>query len=300
MVLRRGAVVGETTPAAATERSLAEMMVGRSVMLEVEKHPPQPGRTVLELRDLVVDDDRGQRAVDGVSLLVRAGEIVGVAGVQGNGQTELIEALTGLRPARGGQILFGGKDFTHADPRRVTEAGAAHVPEDRQEDGLVLSYSIADNLVLNTYYTPGFAHGGVLDESAIREHAARLVEEYDIRTPSPLAPVSTLSGGNKQKVVIARELSRPVVLLIAAQPTRGVDVGSIEFIHKTIVAQRDRRAAVLVVSTELDEILSLSDRIAVMYHGRLVATLPAEQATREELGLLMAGARPEERDAAPV
>jgi simple sugar transport system ATP-binding protein len=300
MVLRRGRVVGETTPAAATERSLAELMVGRSVVLEVEKRPAQPGRTILEARDLVVDDDRGHRVVNGVSLIVRSGEILGIAGVQGNGQSELVEAIAGLRPARGGAVLIGGKDFTHAAPRRVTEAGTAHVPEDRQEDGLVLSYSIADNLVLNTYYTPGFAHGGLLDAAAIRENAVRLVGEYDIRTPSPFTPVATLSGGNKQKVVIARELSRPVVLLIAAQPTRGLDVGSIEFIHRTVIAQRDRGAAVLLVSAELDEILALADRIAVMYHGQVVATLPAEHATREELGLLMAGARPEGREPATV
>jgi ABC-type uncharacterized transport system ATPase subunit len=298
MVLRRGRVAGETAPAAATERSLAELMVGRSVVLEVEKPPARPGRTVLEVRDLRVDGDRGQRAVDGVSLLVRAGEILGIAGVQGNGQTELVEALTGLRPVRSGRILIGGQDLTHASPRRITEAGAAHIPEDRQEDGLVLSYSIADNLVLNTYYTPSFAHGGLLDEAAIRENALKLIAEYDIRAPSPFVPVSTLSGGNMQKVVIARELSRPVALLIAAQPTRGLDVGSIEFIHKTIIAQRDRGAAVLLVSAELDEIMALADRVAVIYHGRLVATLPAEQATREELGLLMAGGRPEVPDAA--
>jgi general nucleoside transport system ATP-binding protein len=269
-------------------------------VLEVEKRPARPGRTVLELRGLAVDDDRGGRAVDGVSLAVRSGEILGIAGVQGNGQRELVEAVAGLRPVRAGAVLIGGKDFTGAAPRRVAEAGVAHIPEDRQEDGLVLGYSIADNLVLNTYYTPGFARGGLLDERAIRENAARLVEEYDVRAPGPWAPVATLSGGNKQKVVIARELSRPVVLLIAAQPTRGLDVGSIEAIHRTIVAQRDRGAAVLLVSAELDEILALADRIAVLYHGRLVATLPAEHATREEMGLLMAGARPEGRGPTPV
>ena len=293
MVLRRGQVVGETTPEQATERSLAEMMVGRSVLLEVDKQPAQPGVVVLDVHDLRVEDDRGQQVVNGVSLQVRAGEIVGIAGVQGNGQTELVEALTGLRSTRGGQVLIDGADYTNAAPRKITEAGTAHVPEDRQEDGLVLSYSIADNLVLNTYYLPPFARGVARNQDAINANAERLVKEYDVRTPSPFVPVGNLSGGNKQKVIIARELSRPIKLLIAAQPTRGVDVGSIEFIHKTIVAQRDAGAAVLVVSAELDEVMSLADRIAVMYHGQIVAIVEADQATREDLGLLMAGAQPE-------
>ncbi|MBK9710221.1 MAG: ABC transporter ATP-binding protein [Kouleothrix sp.] len=293
MVLRRGRVVGETVPSQATERSLAEMMVGRSVLLEVDKGPAKPGEVVLDVRDLAINDDRGQQVVNGVSLQVCAGEIVGVAGVQGNGQTELVEALTGLRPAKSGHLLIGGAEFTNAVPRKITEAGTAHVPEDRQEDGLVLSYSVADNLVLNTYYVAPFARGVVLDQGQILEHADRLIKEYDIRTPSAEVPVGNLSGGNKQKVIIARELSRPIKLLIAAQPTRGVDVGSIEFIHKTIVAQRDAGAAVLLVSAELDEVMSLADRIAVMYHGQIVATVMGDQVSREDLGLLMAGAKPE-------
>jgi simple sugar transport system ATP-binding protein len=236
-----------------------------------------------------VDDDRGQRAVDGATLEVRAGEIVGIAGVQGNGQTELVEALTGLRRVASGSVIIGGTDYTNASPRTVTEAGCAHVPEDRQEDGLVLAYPVADNLVLNTYYLPPFAHGPLMDDGAIRDNALRLMSQYDVRAPSPFVPVANLSGGNKQKVVIARELSRQVRLLVAAQPTRGLDVGSIEFIHRTIVAQRDRGAAVLLVSAELDEITSLADRIAVMYRGQIMAILPAAEATREELGLLMAG-----------
>jgi simple sugar transport system ATP-binding protein len=293
VVLRRGRVVGETTPAQATERSLAEMMVGRSVLLEVEKGPAKPQAVVLELRSVCADDDRGQRVVDHISLEVCAGEILGIAGVQGNGQTELVEVCTGMRPARAGQVMIAGQDCTNASPRRITEVGTAHVPEDRQEDGLVLPYSIADNLVLNTYYIAPFAHGVARDDRAIGEHAMRLVKEYDIRTPSPFTSVGNLSGGNKQKVIIARELSRPIKLLIAAQPTRGVDVGSIEFIHKTIVAQRDAGTAVLLVSAELDEIMSLSDRIAVIYHGKIVAVVPAGALTREDLGLLMAGAAPE-------
>jgi general nucleoside transport system ATP-binding protein len=293
MVLRRGQVVGETTPQNATERSLAEMMVGRSVLLEVEKGVAHPGEVVLAVRDLCVDDDRGQQVVDHASLEVRAGEIVGVAGVQGNGQTELVEAITGLRPVRSGSVKIDNKEYANATPRQITEAGSAHVPEDRQEDGLVLPYSIADNLVLNTYYRPPFAHGFTRDEDAVNANAKKLVEEYDVRTPSPFVPVANLSGGNKQKVIIARELSRSVKLLIAAQPTRGVDVGSIEFIHKTIVAERDRDVAVLLVSAELDEVMSLSDRIAVIYHGKIVAIVPSGEVTREDLGLLMAGAVPE-------
>ncbi|MEM8534242.1 MAG: ATP-binding cassette domain-containing protein, partial [Chloroflexota bacterium] len=290
VVLRRGEVVGETSAVTATERSLAEMMVGRSVVLEVEKTEAHPAETVLNVHGLSTNDDRGQKAVDGVSFEVRAGEILGIAGVQGNGQTELIEAITGMRPVLAGDVRIGGNDYTNASPRKICEAGCAHIPEDRQKDGLVLSYSISDNLVLNSYYVSPFAQGGVMREQAIRDNAIKLVDDFDIRTPSPFVPVSTLSGGNKQKVIIAREISRGVNLIIAAQPTRGVDVGSIEFIHKAMVMERDRGAAVLLISAELDEILSLSDRIAVMYHGQIVATLPTSEATREQLGLLMAGA----------
>ncbi|HEX9016465.1 MAG TPA: ABC transporter ATP-binding protein [Chloroflexota bacterium] len=291
-VLRRGEVVGETTPSQASERILAEMMVGRSVVLEVEKGPAKPGEVVLDVRDLCAQDDRGRTAVDGVTIQVRAGEIVGVAGVQGNGQTELVEAITGLRKIVSGRVEIDGRDYSNATPRAITESGTSHVPEDRQEDGLVLVYPVADNLVLNRYYLPPFARGMVIDRGAVSAHAMQLVEEYDIRTPSVEVPVSNLSGGNKQKVVIARELSRPVKLLIAAQPTRGLDVGSIEFIHRTIISQRDQGTAVLLVSSELDEITALSDTIAVMYQGRVAATIPASSATRETLGLLMAGAEP--------
>ena len=266
------------------------MMVGRSVVLQVEKGPARPGEVVLNVRSLQVDDDRGRRAVDGTSLQVRAGEIVGIAGVQGNGQTELVEAITGLRKIASGSVMVDGREYANAKPRRITQSGTSHVPEDRQEDGLVMLYSVADNMVLNKYYLPPFAHGLMISRSAIQEHAWELVREYDVRTPSVTVPVSTLSGGNKQKVVIARELSRPVKLLIAAQPTRGLDVGSIEFIHNTIIAQRDAGTAVLLVSSELDEIMALSDVIVVMYQGKVVATLPAAEATRETLGLLMAGA----------
>lgn len=288
-VLRAGRVVGSCRPQEATEADLAEMMVGRKVVLTVPKSDARPGEVVLEVRGLRVRDPRGSEVVRGVSFSVHAGEILGIAGVQGNGQTELVEALTGLRAVETGTVCILGQDMTHALVRQRIEAGLAHVPEDRQRHGLVLSYSVADNLVLCTYYQPPFARGINLDQQAIETNAVRLVREFDIRTPSVHMPVSSLSGGNQQKTIVARELSRPVRLLIAAQPTRGLDVGSVEYIHRQIVAMRDAGVAVLLVSAELDEIMALSDRIAVMYRGELIATLPAAQATREKLGLLMAG-----------
>ncbi|HEX9124132.1 MAG TPA: ABC transporter ATP-binding protein [Actinomycetota bacterium] len=293
-VLRGGKVVGTTRPEEADEDELAAMMVGRAVSLTVEKGPAKPGDPVLQVGDLVVMDDRGHRAVDGVSFDVRAGEIVCVAGVQGNGQTELVEALTGLRPKVEGRVALNGRDITHASPNDVLDAGVAHVPEDRQRDGLIDKFSIADNLVLDTYDQPPFANGIVRNREAVLDAAQDRVRAFDIRTPSVGIPASTLSGGNQQKVVVARELSRPISLLIASQPTRGLDVGSIEYIHEQIVKQRDEGIAVLIVSSELDEVLALADRVAVMYRGRVVAVLAREQATREGLGLLMAGVSPEE------
>lgn len=289
VVLRNGRVAGTTTPQQATKASLASMMVGREVMLEVEKAPPQAGEVVLEVEDLVVYDDRHLEAVKGVSFQVRAGEILGVAGVQGNGQTELVEALTGLRPVQNGRITILGMDTTHATPRAICEASTAHVPEDRQQDGLVLTFSVADNLVLNTYYLPPFARGLTLNHAEIEKAALERVKNFDIRTPSIFIPVANLSGGNQQKVIVAREFSRPIKLLIASQPTRGLDVGSIEYIHNQLVKKRDAGCAVLLVSPELDEIMSLSDRIAVIFEGRFLDILPAEETSREQLGLLMAG-----------
>ncbi len=298
-VLRRGEVVGTTTPSEATRESLARMMVGRDVMLQVEKTPAKPGEEVLVVRNLVVEDHRGHKAVNGVSFSVRAGEILGVAGVQGNGQSELVEAITGLRHAVGGEIIVLGHNVTNRRPREVTSLGTAHIPEDRIRHGLVLSYPVADNLVLADYYREPFSHGIILDEPHIEENARRLVEMFDIRTPSVFIPASKLSGGNQQKVIVARELSRRPRLLIAAQPTRGLDVGSIEFIHQQIVAARDSGAGVLLVSAELDEIMSLSDRIVVMHQGQIMADIPAGQATREQLGLLMAGVHVFDREAQP-
>jgi simple sugar transport system ATP-binding protein len=255
----------------------------------VDKEPSHPAEAVLEVDGLHVADDRGVDVVRGVSFSVRAGEILGIAGVQGNGQTELIETLTGLRKAKSGRVVMLGNDLTNRPPRPIIEAGVGHVPEDRQRYGLVLSYPVTDNLVLCTYYRPPFARRGTLDHRVIDENAVELVQRFDVRTPSPYVPASKLSGGNQQKVIIARELSRSVRLLIANQPTRGLDVGSIEYIHRTIVEMRDGGGGVLLVSAELDEIMALADRIAVMYRGQILDVLPAAVATREELGLLMAG-----------
>ena len=289
VVLRGGRSVGEARPAESTEGSLAELMVGRKVILQVDKEDAHPGETVLTIDNLEVLDDRKQRVVKGLSLEVRAGEILGVAGVQGNGQREFVEALTGLRAIASGNIRISGQETTHFTPRRITELDVAHIPEDREKHGLVMPYSIADNLVLNRYYHAPFSRNAILARDKIAENGTRLVKQFDVRTPSIYTHAGNLSGGNKQKVIVAREFSRPVKLLIANQPTRGIDVGSIEFIHNQIVAQRDAGVAVLLVSAELDEVLSLADRVAVMFDGHIVKTLPIEEATRERVGLLMAG-----------
>ncbi len=290
-VMRGGKMIGTTTPKEATSEMLAEMMVGRQVILQIDKEQARPGAVVLTVDGLRVHDDRRALVVDGVSFEVRAGEILGIAGVQGNGQREVVEAITGLRPVADGRVTLVGHDITHAKPREITELGTGHVPEDRHKHGLVLSFSVRDNLVLCTYYESPFARGAEIDEKAMEQEAQKLVHEFDIRTPSTSTSVGSLSGGNQQKVIVARELDRPVKLLIVNQPTRGLDVGSIEFIHHRIIEARDRHTAVLLVSAELDEIMSLSDRIAVMYKGRILDTLDAQAATREQLGLLMAGVK---------
>jgi general nucleoside transport system ATP-binding protein len=285
-VIRRGQVVGERPPSA-SGTELASLMVGRSVQLRVSKEPAHPAEVVLDVQDLSVQGERGEHSVQDVSFQVRAGEILGVAGVQGNGQTELCEALMGLRPATG-SIRMNGTDLTHASTRDRLRAGIGYIPEDRSEDGLVGDFSVADNLILDVYDRPPYASGISLNLAAIRESATARVEEYDVRTTSVLTQAGTLSGGNQQKVVVAREMGRDVKLLIVSQPTRGLDVGSIEFVHKRVVAQRDAGAAVLIVSSELDEIYALADRIAVMYEGRIVAFVPPT-IEEQELGLLMAG-----------
>jgi len=287
-VMRLGKVVGDTTPEQADEGQLASMMVGRSVELVVHKAPSRPGRSVLELRGLTVVDDRGLIVVDRVDLDVRAGEIVALAGVQGNGQTELVEAIAGLRPALEGTIKLEDRDLTSATPKDVIEAGIAHVPEDRQKDGLVLPMTVADNLVLDIYDMPPYARWGARDLAEVRSSAERKVGEFDIRASTVEVAAGTLSGGNQQKVILARELSRPVKLLLASQPTRGLDVGSIEYVHRRIVEERDKGVAVLIISSELDEVLALGDRIAVIYRGRIMGIVEPSVG-RDRIGLMMAG-----------
>lgn len=293
-VLRNGKVVGHTTPAESSMEALAVLMVGREVLLTVDKGQSCPGKVVLDIQDLWVKSKDEIMVVKGFNLQLRGGEIYGIAGVQGNGQSELIEAITGLYPVHSGHISIKGQELTHASPRQITLAGTAHVPEDRQKHGLVLGFSVATNLVLQTYYLPPFSNGWVTYPDKIEENADQKIAEFDIRTPSGDSLVSTLSGGNQQKVIVAREFSRPIHLLVINQPTRGLDVGSIEFIHKRIIEARDQGIAVLLVSAELDEILSLSDRIGVMYAGELVAEIDAKVANREQLGLYMTGSKKQE------
>ena len=290
-VIRRGRVVGQRIPAETNEDDLAEMMVGREVQLTVDRGESHPGATTLSISGLHVKDDRGNEVVRGVDLEVRAGEILGIAGVAGNGQDELVEALVGLRRPSAGHVLLEGKAVTGYTPRHMNEAGVAYVPADRYRFGLVLSFPIADNIVLTSYYRPPFARGILRDDDAIRASARKSIQEFDIRTPSEMAIAGTLSGGNQQKVVIAREFGRPLRLLVLDQPTRGLDVGSIEFIHREAIAKRNAGSAILLVSAELDEVLELSDRIAVMYRGQLVAVLDGRSADRNEVGLLMATGR---------
>lgn len=286
-VMRDGRVVGSTTPGETDEAGLAEMMVGRSVVLRVSKTPASPAATVLRVNDLCVDDDRGLRAVNELSLEVRAGEILGVAGVEGNGQRELVEAVTGLRSVVSGIVEMDGHNITGLSPRQISELGMAHIPENREKHGLVGAHSVADNLVLNQYYRAPFARRGFRRMDTVTEHSRSLVADYDIRTPDVFTPARALSGGNKQKTIAAREFSQGARLLVAAQPTRGIDVGSIEFVHQQLIDQRDRGLAVLLISAELDEILSLSDRIGVIYGGRLVVVADASDLDRIRIGRIM-------------
>jgi len=265
------------------------MMVGRDVDLVVQKDPAKPGAEMFKIENLHVPDDRHLPAVSGVSLSVRAGEIVGVAGVDGNGQNELAEAITGMRKATSGKITLNGQDLTNLSSRKVFESKVVHIPADRHRHGLVLDFSVAENVVLRTYYKPPFSEKSVLHWDVIKEEARKLIEEYDVRTPNEDVACSSLSGGNQQKVIIARELSQEPEFIVAAQPTRGLDVGAIEFVHRRLIDARDAGKAVLVFSLELDEILALSDRIAVMYEGEIVGIIDRDEATEEKLGLMMAG-----------
>jgi simple sugar transport system ATP-binding protein len=291
-VMRRGRVIGTTTPAETDQKKLSEMMVGREVRIQIKKASARTGEVVLDVKNLTVLDDRKIEAVRGVSFQIRAGEILGLAGVQGNGQTELAAALTGLQRIQNGEVRLTGQDMPPMSPRVLMELGLAHIPEDRLKYGLVLSHTIADNQILCTYYKPPFARYFKRNMNAVLANSNRLIQEFDIRTTGPFAAAETLSGGNQQKLIVSREMSRDIRLLIANQPSRGLDVGSIEYIHRQIVKMRNQGVAVLLISVELDEIMSLSDRIAVMYDGQMVTTLQANQADRGQLGLYMAGIIP--------
>jgi simple sugar transport system ATP-binding protein len=291
-VLRFGKKVETVPREGATQESLARMMVGREVVLRVEKTPAQPGETLLTAEDLVVTDERGLEACRGISFEIHEGEIVGIAGVDGNGQSELIDALTGLRHPVSGRIVVGGKDVTTAGAREVLDNGIGHIPEDRQLRGLVLDFSLAENLALHDFRKPPESKLGWLFPRRLIERARRLLAEFDVRGGGPQTPAASLSGGNQQKVVIAREVSRDPRVLVAAQPTRGLDVGAIEFVHRRLVAERDEGRAILLVSFELEEILSLSDRILVLYEGRIAGEYTPD-VSEEELGFAMTGGRSE-------
>ena len=288
-VIRRGQYIGSVDVPNSSEQELADMMVGRSVNFAVEKTPAQPKEVILSVENLVVKDPRGLNAVDGLSFEVREGEILGIAGVDGNGQSELIQAITGLISSESGSVSLVGKDITNKTPRSITETGLGHIPEDRQRHGLILDMSIEDNTAIQTYYQEPLSKNGIMQRDAMKEYAIRLIEEFDVRTTSEMEPTRSLSGGNQQKVIIAREVDRDPDLLLAAQPTRGLDVGAIEFIHKRLIEQRDKGKAVLLMSFELDEVMNVSDRIAVMYEGKIIDIVEAKDTNETELGLLMAG-----------
>ncbi|MBG0916784.1 ABC transporter ATP-binding protein [Exiguobacterium sp. SRB7LM] len=289
-VIRRGRYIGTVeVDETVNEDSLAEMMVGREVNFDAEYSKADPQQVVLDVQNLVVKDGRGLKVVEGLDLQIRAGEVLGIAGIDGNGQTELIEAISGLKKPESGKVLLNGKDVTGHTPRKMTEAGIGHIPQDRHKHGLVLDYSIRDNMVLQTYYKEPFSKRGLMNYKAVAEKAKALIEKFDVRTPSIDVPARALSGGNQQKAIIAREVDRSPDLLIAAQPTRGLDVGAIEFIHEQLIKEREKGRAVLLISFELDEILHVSDRIAVLYEGKIVGIRDPKETTEQELGFLMAG-----------
>jgi simple sugar transport system ATP-binding protein len=287
-VIRRGKVVGQRIPAETDEEDLAELMVGRDVNLTVDRGESKPTDVMLVAENVRVNDDRGREVVHGVSFEVRSGEIFGIAGVAGNGQDELVETITGLRKTTGGRITLGGTSITTATPRDLHEMGVGFVPADRHRFGLVLSFPLTDNIVLNDYQSEPYSRGLVRDDDAIRTRTEACITEFDVRTPSTQVPAGTLSGGNQQKIVVAREFGRDLKLLVLDQPTRGLDVGSVEFIHSETIKRRNAGTAILLVSAELDEILEVSDRIAVMYRGEIVAVRDARTADKEDIGLLMA------------
>lgn len=288
-VIRRGKSIQTVSIEGATNKDLAEMMVGRSVSFVTEKEEAQPKEVVLQISDLVVNENRGVPAVKELSLDVRAGEIVGIAGIDGNGQSELIQAITGLRKVKSGSIKIKGQEVVGLSPRKITEMSVSHVPEDRHRDGLVLEMMLSENIALQTYYKEPLSKNGVLNYNQINSYARKLMEEFDVRAANEIVPASALSGGNQQKAIIAREVDRNPDLLIVSQPTRGLDVGAIEYIHKRLIDERDKGKAVLVVSFELDEILNLSDRIAVIHDGKIQGIVKPSETNKQELGILMAG-----------
>lgn len=288
-VIRRGKSIETVEIAGATNADLAEMMVGRSVSFKTEKQASKPKEVVLSIKDLVVNENRGVPAVKNLSLDVRAGEIVGIAGIDGNGQSELIQAITGLREVESGSIELKGDSIVGLHPRQITELSVGHVPEDRHRDGLILEMMISENIALQTYYKEPYSKNGILNYSNITSYAKKLMEEFDVRAASELVPAAALSGGNQQKAIIAREIDRDPDLLIVSQPTRGLDVGAIEYIHKRLIEERDNGKAVLVVSFELDEILNVSDRIAVIHDGKIQGIVSPETTNKQGLGVLMAG-----------
>lgn len=288
-VIRRGKSIETVEVAGATSADLAEMMVGHSVSFTTEKEPAKPKDVILSIKDLVVNENRGVPAVKQLNLDVRGGEIVGIAGIDGNGQSELVQAITGLRKVKSGSITIKGQDVTHLTTRKITELSVGHVPEDRHRDGLVLEMTLAENMALQTYYKEPMSKNGILNFNNINEHARKLMKEFDVRGANELVPAKGFSGGNQQKAIIAREIDRDPDLLIVSQPTRGLDVGAIEYIHKRLIEERDKGKAVLVVSFELDEILNLSDRIAVIHDGSIQGIVTPTETNKQELGILMAG-----------
>ncbi|MFC0491402.1 Arabinose import ATP-binding protein AraG [Listeria grayi] len=290
-VIRRGKGMGTVDVSETSPQDLANRMVGREVVFKTEKKPATPGEDVLEIKDLVVKESRGVESVRGLNLSVRAGEIVGIAGVDGNGQSELLAAISGLTKVASGSIKLNNKSIENKKPRKITEAGLGHIPEDRHKHGLVLEMSIGENIALQTYYKKPISNHGFINHRSMYDFARKLIEEYDVRTSNEYVPAKSLSGGNQQKAIIAREVSRDPDFLIAAQPTRGLDVGAIEFIHRRLIEQRDKGKAVLLMSFELEEIMNVSDRIAVIYEGKIVAIVKPEETTEQELGLLMAGSK---------
>ena len=288
-VIRRGKSIETVEIAGATNADLAEMMVGRSVSFKTEKQEAQPKEVILSIKDLVVNENRGVPAVKNLSIDVRAGEIVGIAGIDGNGQSELIQAITGLRKIESGSVELKGQSIVGLHPRQITEMSVGHVPEDRHRDGLVLEMMISENIALQTYYKEPLSKKGILNYTNIIDYAKKLMQEFDVRAASEIVPASALSGGNQQKAIIAREIDRNPDLLIVSQPTRGLDVGAIEYIHKRLIQERDNGKAVLVVSFELDEILNVSDRIAVIHDGKIQGIVTPETTNKQELGVLMAG-----------